>query len=134
MFDRRMKSLGFSRSPSQQNTIGDGNCGPRALCDQLNLKTNDADPDFGSDDYTFARRSTIRFIKQQVASKQLDSEFLLPSPAAYMKEMATEGTYVDNLFLQSFAQMVQKDILIIPVHPRNVCTGSLGSFRDFTWI
>lgn len=32
-----MEFLGFGRSPSQQNTIGDGNCGPRALCDQLNL-------------------------------------------------------------------------------------------------
>ena len=134
MFDRRMQSLGFSRSPFQPDTLGDGNCDPRALCDQLNLVTADTDPDFGRDDHTFARRSTIRFIKQQVASKKLDSDFLLPSPAGYMKEMASDGTYIDNLFLQSFAKMVEKDIVIIPVHSRTVSSGFIGSYEDFTWI
>ena len=133
-FDERMQVLGFKRSSSQPNTLGDGNCGPRALCDQLNLSTNDEDPDFGRDDHTFLRRSTVRFMKQQVALKNLDGNFLAPSPAEYLTEMASEGTYVDNMFLQSFSKMVEKDILIMPVHARTTCTGSLGYYQDFTWI
>ena len=95
--------LGFSRSPTQPYTLGDGNCGPRALCDQLNLKSNDDDPDFGKDDHTFARRSTVRFIKKQIATKKMDACFLTPSPTVYMNEMASDGTFVDNIFIQVFA-------------------------------
>ena len=126
-----MQFLGFGRSPSQQNTIGDGNCGPRALCDQLNLDTNDPDPDFGQDDYSFARRATVSFIKKEVAAKRLDSAFFEPSPAAYLATMAKNGIFVDNLFLQYFAKLVEKDIIIIPVHPK---TTKPGDFPDFTWV
>ena len=135
MFDSRMEFLGFCRSPSQPNTIGDGNCGPRALCDQLNLATNDPDPDFSQDDHIFARRSTVSYIKKQVASKKLDSEFLEPTPARYLAHMSKSGVFADALFLQSFAKMIEKDLIIIPVHSKTgTATGSIGDFKDFTWI
>ena len=132
-FNKRMETLGFARSPSQPNTIGDGNCGPRALCDQLNLQTNDQDSDFSQDDFTFARRATVTFIKKEFAAKRLAPEFLEPSPAVYLQTMAKDGIFIDNLFLQYFAKLVEKDIIILPVHPQSG-RGSIGDFPDFTWV
>ena len=54
-FDQRISSLGFTRSPSQPDTLGDGNCGIYALLDQLNLPSSEPDPFFGRDDSLFAR-------------------------------------------------------------------------------
>ena len=54
-FDARMMTLGFERSPSQRNTVGDGNCGIYSLLDQLNLPYQDSDPIFGVDDSVYAR-------------------------------------------------------------------------------
>ena len=50
-----MSQLGFKRSPSQQDTVGDGNCGIYALLDQLNLPYQDVDPMFGIGDAEFVR-------------------------------------------------------------------------------
>ena len=58
--------LPLRRSPSHQNTTDDGNCGPRALCDQLNLDTNDPDPNFEPEDNTVARRAPVSFMKKEV--------------------------------------------------------------------
>ena len=33
--DERLRNLGFQKSPSQLRTIGDGDCGPRSVLDQL---------------------------------------------------------------------------------------------------
>ena len=95
--------LGFSRSPTQPFTLGDGNCDPKALCDQLSLKSNFADSDFGNDDHTFTRRSTVWFIKKQIAFKKLDASFFTPSPTVYMNDMASDGTFVDSIFIRVFA-------------------------------
>ena len=54
-FDKRMSSLGFERSPSQPNTLGDGNCGLYALLDQLNLPSSGPLPMFERDEVLFAR-------------------------------------------------------------------------------
>ena len=58
-FDERMSSLGFVRSPSQPDTIGDGNCGLYALLDQLNLPGSEPDPFFERDDSLFARSAEV---------------------------------------------------------------------------
>ena len=54
-FDKRMSSLGFERSPSQPNTLGDGNCGLYALLDQLNLPSSGPLPMFERDEVLFVR-------------------------------------------------------------------------------
>ena len=133
MFDSRMQLLGFTRSPSQTNTLGDGNCAPRALCDQLNLATNDPEPDFSEEDHMYARRCTVSYIKKQVANKSLDAEYLVPSPAIYLASMSKHGVFVDALFLQYFAKMLEKDVIIVPVHPSSG-SGFIGDFKDFTWV
>ena len=44
-----------------------------------------------------------------------------------------DGIFIDNLFLQYFAKLVEKDIIILPVHPQSG-RGSIGDFPDFTWV
>ena len=39
-----------------------------------------------------------------------------------------------QVMVPAFAHMVDKDILIIPVHRRDTCSGSIGDYPDFTWI
>ena len=50
--------------------------------------------------------------QQQVAHNELDANFLVPSHDECLGEMAY-GTCVDSMFLQAFAKMTEKDILII---------------------
>ena len=54
-FDARIRQLGFDRSPSQPDTVGDGNCGIYALLDQLNLPHQGPNQLFEVDDFQFAR-------------------------------------------------------------------------------
>ena len=84
LFDSRMQLLVFTKSPSQINTLGNGNCAPRALCNQLNLATNDPELDLSQEDHMYARHCTVSFIKKKVSAKSLDAEYLVPSPVIYL--------------------------------------------------
>ena len=133
LFGSHMQLLVFTRSPSQINTLGNGNCAPRALCDQLNLATNDPELDFSQEDHMYARHCTVSFIKKKVSAKSLDAEYLVPSPAIYLASMSKHGVFVDALFIQYFAKMLEKDVIIVPVHP-STGSGFIGDFKDFTWV
>ena len=56
IFDVRMAGLGFVRSPTQPDTLGDGNCGIYALLDQL---SSDPSPMFEVGDEVLARFVSI---------------------------------------------------------------------------
>ena len=131
-FDERMSSLGFHRSPTQPNTIGDGACGVRALCDQLNVSSDDAM--FGRDDHQFARRYITMQARDMVRRGELDSAFFVPNVKEWCLRMAKNAEFVDNLFLMVFALVQERDIIIIPVH-RGSSAGTLNAGNgDFRWI
>ena len=50
-------------------------------------------------------------------------------PDAYLKKMGTRGTFADGIFLKYFAKILNRDIVILPVHPES-CT----VVQQFTWI
>ena len=62
--------------------------------------------------------------------KEVDSDFLEPSPAVNLATIAENGNFVDNLLLQYFVKLTEKDIIIILVHPK---TSNIRDFPDFTW-
>ena len=131
-FDSRMESLGFTRSPSQPNTIGDGACGVRALCDQLNQDGSESM--FGPDDHEFLRRYTVMQAPQLVRQKVLDEEFFEPNVKKWCLTMSKNHEFIDNMFLLVFAQVLERDVIVIPVH-RETNAGSLFSGNgDFRWI
>ena len=129
-FDTRMKSLGFKRSPSQPNTVGDGACGIRALCDQLSLCCDD--PMFGPEEHVLARCSTAIQAKYMVKRQELDTGFFEPNVADWCTRMSKNNEFIDNIFLLIFSQVQERDIVVIPVH-KGSAAGSDGN-GDFRWI
>ena len=131
-FDARMESLGFKRSPSQPNTIGDGACGVRALCDQLSLCSND--PMFGPEEHVLARRYTATQAKSMVKRQELDSCFFEPNVSDWCMRMSRNSEFIDNIFLLIFAQVQERDIVVIPVHKESAAGNDFAGNGDFRWI
>ena len=131
-FDERMTALGFKRSPSQPNTIGDGACGVRALCDQLHLSCSE--PMFGPEEHVLARRFTATQAKAMVKRQEMDNCFFEPNVTVWCTRMSKNNEFIDNLFLYVFAQVQERDIVVIPVH-RESAAGSVSAGNgDFRWI
>ena len=59
----------------------------------------------------------------------ISGEFFTPSPEEYLVNMSKNHTFVDNLFLMFFASIVDRDIIILPMHPESALVNS-----EFTWI
>jgi hypothetical protein len=131
-FDARMQFLGFKRSPSQPNTIGDGACGVRALCDQLHLSCSD--PMFGPDEHVLARRCTATTAKTMVKKKELDNCFFEPNVSEWCTRMSKNSEFIDNIFLYVFAQTQERDIVVIPVHRESAAGSESPGNGDFRWI
>ena len=128
-FEQRMNSLGFKSSPTQSNTIADGNCGVRALCDQLNIFSDD--PMFGQGEHDLARRYTVNQAKQLVKQGIIDPAHFEPDVPKWCSKMAKNGEYVDNIFLLVFAIIQERDIVIIPVHPGSAAGSEFEGNGDF---
>ena len=64
-----------------------------------------------------------------MAKGHLEEGFFVPDSKTYLANMARDGTYVDNLFLKTFAVVVKRDIIILPVHPESALVN-----REFTWV
>ena len=130
-FDNRMNSLGFKRSPSQPNTIGDGACGVRALCDQLNISSEAM---FGPDDHELARKYTASQARLLVKSKVLEEEFFEPDVNQWCTRMSRNSEFIDNIFLLVFAYVQDRDIVVIPVHRETAPGTYFAGNGDFRWI
>ena len=131
-FEQRMASVGFKSSPTQPNTLGDGACGVRALCDQLNLFTDD--PMFGRDEHDLARRYTVNQAKQLVKKGRIDPSHFEPDVPNWCSRMSRYHEYVDSIFLLVFAIIQERDIVIIPVHPETAEGSEFAGNGDFRWI
>ena len=127
-----MSSLGFKRSPSQPNTIGDGACGVRALCDQLNLSCSD--PMFGPEDHLFARRYTTLQAMPMVKRRVLECSFFEPNVKEWTMRMSNNSEFIDPIFLLIFGRVKERDIISIPVHRESATGDEFAGNGDFRWI
>ena len=131
-FDSRMASLGFKRSPTQPNTIGDGACGIRALCDQLSISTTETM--FGKDDHEFARKCIAMQAKLMVRGKVLDEAFFEPNVNEWSLRMSQNSEFIDHIFLQVFCLVLERDIVVIPQYRETAAGALFGGNGDFRWI
>ena len=131
-FDDRMTFLGFKRSPTQPNTIGDGACGVRALCDQLSSSCTD--PMFGPEDHEFARRYTAMKARQMVRGHVIDQAVFEPNVNEWCTRMSKNHEFIDNIFLLLFARLLDRDIVVIPVNKKSAAGNDFAGNGDFRWI
>ena len=102
-----------------QRTIGDGNCGPRAICDQLNMSWHQEESLFGPEDYKEFRAQMMFALRQQLRDKRLSRDIVDNFSPDYVAKMREDGKYVDHIFMQVVANFCSSDIIIIPIFPEN---------------
>ena len=118
------------RNPSQLRTIGDGDCGPRSVLDQLmNGRTK---VNFKDDDFLGVKCWVVRMMELQIMAGQIhwpyDDEQAM-SYENWAERMKRKGEFVDNIWFQGLAKATGSDVIIIPTHAESADFKSL-----FTWI
>ena len=117
MIGSRLSESGFSLSPSQPKTKGDGACMPRSLADQINQFYHQENHIYGKKDHKLVRQIVCASLPNQIKSRQLSWPFVEDNPkgSSYISEMSKVGVYGDHVFLKVFANIHDKDIVIIPL-------------------
>ena len=124
--ENALRILKFQTSPTQRRTIGDGNCGPRALLNQI--LENKLGLAFKHDQHSELRHWVVQMTKLFVMSGQISWPFE-ETVDQWELRMSRSGVFVDNLWLLGAAKAMRSDIIIIPTK------SSSAAHKDmFTWI
>ena len=89
---------------------------------------------FGPEEHVLAKRFTATQAKAMVKRNKIDNCFCDPNVTSWCTRMYKNNEFIDNLFLFVFAQVQERDIVLIPVH-RESAAGSISAGNgDFRWI
>ena len=111
--DNRLKYEGFQRSPNQLYTLRDGNCGVRAILHLLNTVPEYMVQDmYDGEDHTLFRRMVCHHFVHMVNDGRLF--YSEGNVIQWMKSMKNTGTFIDHYWLLACAQMLGRDIVLIP--------------------
>ena len=112
--EARLKQLGFKVSSTQPSTKGDGNCMLYALWDQLQRCRHPILNSLSSPHHL--RLLVCSKLKDQLAS---DKIFWVEavSPDTWLQSMRTDKVWCDEVFLQLACNILNKNVIIIPLSP-----------------
>ena len=68
--------------------------------------------------YSF-RKSVVLEAKRAFKSGVLASIQLSPKPEMWFQDMAKSGKFVDHMWLEMAAEVLERDIVLIPLHPQD---------------
>ena len=136
LFDNRIASLGFTRSPTQRETPANGDCFFAAALDQLfNVGIGNTEELDIENDVKFTRQWLTLEMRRSWKRGKLSSDLMFlessesANPEEYLSRMGQQGVFADNLAIQFFASLVRHDIII--VHANH---GTAARGQDYTWI
>ena len=67
----------------------------------------------------YFRKYVITEMKNALRTGSIDEEFFCPDSVSYLARMGKNFTFIDNLFLKFFAVLINRDIIVLPLHPES---------------
>ena len=113
--EKKLTSVGFSRSPTFTELPKDGDNCFKALLDQMSQPNQDFKV-WEKDDFSFLRWYIIKQLEIQVAAGRTNDYVQLNSSENlqdYMSTIQKEESFVDNYYLYSVSKIFNKDIVIV---------------------
>jgi hypothetical protein len=84
---------------------------------------------FVPEDHEFTRRYTAMQARQMVRGHVIDQAVFEPNVNEWCTRMSKNHEFIDNIFRLLFACLLERDIVVIPVH-KEFAAGN----GDFRWI